>query len=703
MVGRFRACFAAALLGVAVSAAGVGRLELVTSPVIVLSTDTPAGSGAIVVRNSGDAPVKAALVAGTFFTEAGNEPVAIDAKIANPQEPVGAGETVTIPIELANVTEPGAAKAELSGGGTKLGELRVVKKVFAFNVAPVGYEGKEPFPVHLVYGKPGTLTLMNDDAVTHSFVWSLRENDRELAKGQVPILRPHATVDLTIPAESAGPLRWLEGTLQAPASAARLILRAVPRGATGGDEYWLAKEVPVQLRRTAGDGVDRDLWQIVWILGLLLAGGITSLYLTYWVPNTLKKVNVQARIEELTPKIHQLRRTSVTLRVLLGVQRNQLRERLKSRNVLSLDFLPLAAECEQRANALHRRIELAQKIEGLLMDIEREWESGALLGPTLLNRAATLLRNAIAQLEQGELPDEKMRELEAQVEEAAQHLRPPVEDAQLKQEIVKRAEVLQERKEDLQPAAKEVAALAPALVATTVEKLVWPRDLWILDYAVTKMEVAERVPAALRGSVLELLRLHALTAFHEAKRESRQLREGIVPEMLMEALKQKKVRIELHPEQPQANALVSFDLVLLDPKLSSAIAKQTLTCRWDFGDGLHEDGWRVSHYFRKPEKGASQPTHEYRVCAIVTDRLGESIAVDAVPVTVTRYRDELVWERTRIEWIRLGVALFVVLLGLLAGAKEQLAKLDFVTALVALFLLGVTADQIKNLLAPRTP
>jgi hypothetical protein len=36
----------------------------------------------------------------------------------------------------------------------------------------------------------------------------------------------------------------------------------------------------------------------------------------------------------------------------------------------------------------------------------------------------------------------------------------------------------------------------------------------------------------------------------------------------------------------------------------------------------------------------------------------------------------------------------------LAGAREQLAKLDLIPAAVALFLLGFGADSIKSALAP---
>ncbi len=48
------------------------------------------------------------------------------------------------------------------------------------------------------------------------------------------------------------------------------------------------------------------------------------------------------------------------------------------------------------------------------------------------------------------------------------------------------------------------------------------------------------------------------------------------------------------------------------------------------------------------------------------------------------------------------MALVIALFGLIAGAKEQLLKLDLLPALLAVFLVGFGADQVKNLLTQKT-
>ncbi|HYI08150.1 MAG TPA: hypothetical protein VEK57_03680 [Thermoanaerobaculia bacterium] len=694
MSNRLHAGIVATLLGVAASLNAAGGLEIVPPGVIVIASDTPAATGTIAIRNSGNAPVKLRLSAGPFVSER-QEPLMTAAKFPPVPEPIAAGETVPVTVELSNVTEPGYSTAELRNGSARIGELRVLKRVFSFNVAPLGFDSKQPFPIQRVQDEPATLTLFNPDPVTHSFDWSLRQGHRELAGGRVPLLRPNATVDINLPRERGSFLQTLEGTLQSPQSQASLLLRAVPQSPSRIGEYWVSKDIPLQLQRTAGVGAGRDLRQISWILLLLLLGGLTSLYLSYWVPNMLKKINVKAKIEDLTARIHQLRRTPSTLRVLLSVQRNQLRARLDSRNVLSLDFLALAAECEQQAKVLQRHIDVIQKIEHMLLQIEREWESGTTHGPTVLRRMEALLDKSAAQLEQGELPEEELRAVEAQVNQAKQTLGTATEDAKLIAEVLARAVELQRRKKELQPLVAAVGSLAPALDIAKVEDVAWPVGFWKLDYAVTKMEVAASVPETEQPKLLKLLQAHSIEAFEEAIGQARQMREAAeVPEQLKKALQDKKVHVSFHPERPTVNALVSFELELNDPTLNSSAAKRTLSCQWDFNDDFHEYGWRVSHYFRH--------AGTFNVKAAIKDRNDSLVSLEPVELTVTRQKDDVVGTRTRIELIRLGVALLVVLLSLVAGAKDQLAKLDFVPALVALFLLGVTADQIKNLLAPRT-
>jgi hypothetical protein len=78
------------------------------------------------------------------------------------------------------------------------------------------------------------------------------------------------------------------------------------------------------------------------------------------------------------------------------------------------------------------------------------------------------------------------------------------------------------------------------------------------------------------------------------------------------------------------------------------------------------------------------------------------------PVQVTRgiavqptRLSRLLGERTLAEAIRLAAALLIAVFGLVAGARDQLQKLDVLPGLVAVFLVGFGADTIKNLLSQK--
>ena len=55
-------------------------------------------------------------------------------------------------------------------------------------------------------------------------------------------------------------------------------------------------------------------------------------------------------------------------------------------------------------------------------------------------------------------------------------------------------------------------------------------------------------------------------------------------------------------------------------------------------------------------------------------------------------------ERTRAEVGRLAIALAVAVFALVAGVKDQLAKLDLLPGLIAIFVAGYGVDVLKNLI-----
>ena len=220
-----------------------------------------------------------------------------------------------------------------------------------------------------------------------------------------------------------------------------------------------------------------------------------------------------------------------------------------------------------------------------------------------------------------------------------------------------------------------------------------------------------------------------------AERSIREMEEGVFPEDIIAHVEQDRVRIKIDRLFVRQFEPAELSLEFGNRVLRNAAAREEFTYRWNFDhDNLTEDGWSVSHYFpyvtvreirgliRSLKRTVRRlwlrllkwiQTHDagplpddvrgpYNVRAsLILNSDGTTVAREITlrdgplnvypPLPVTGHA--LV-----AELFRLVLALGFAVLGLVAGAKDQILKLDVVPALIAVFLLGFGADQIKNLL-----
>jgi hypothetical protein len=212
---------------------------------------------------------------------------------------------------------------------------------------------------------------------------------------------------------------------------------------------------------------------------------------------------------------------------------------------------------------------------------------------------------------------------------------------------------------------------------------------------------------------------------------------GISPKALEEEVTP-RIRVDFEPQTVHPYEPVRFSLLFAKTAMNDAPAREAWTCIWTFSrkqeeealskngkqeeEALSESGWEVTHYFQKAR------AYQIKI-DLVHNRSGKAVPVPSVerlqkngelsvsPIPKRSWgrvlqfvwqgnfvdaREELKKSQTgagrRLEWLRLLLALFVALIGLLAGAKDQLLKLDVLPALLAIFLIGFGADQVKNLL-----
>jgi hypothetical protein len=249
-------------------------------------------------------------------------------------------------------------------------------------------------------------------------------------------------------------------------------------------------------------------------------------------------------------------------------------------------------------------------------------------------------------------------------------------------------------------------------VDMALAKMQMIRDYVLLVEGTTDVEMRGRLTAA-EPRLLGYLQLDTFESLQAARRLVREMKGDVYPPRLRDALvaDPKEASITMDPPFAYDRQPLKFTVQFHSQALDTAAARDEWACDWSFGDELEEHGWIVSHYFLLPWTSMFKvrPPKTFTVRATFLDSDGHRV-VDAAghPVSITRdilvapsMTSGLLSERTVTEGLRLTAALLIAVFGLVAGAKDQLAKLDVLPGLVAIFLVGFGADTIKNLLTSK--
>jgi P pilus assembly chaperone PapD len=710
--------------------AAAGQLVDIAVKPSVVNPQTGTASFVVWLTNRGDEQVDLVLSVGDFVTDVGGRGVGSESTLRTADDTPAAPElAVTIPpkgrqsvrVQVSKLGHAGYARARLLNRGESIGreELVAVKTEFPFKVSPVGW--REDAPSVLRVEKNGTqLSLKNEDSFDYRIRWALSVPGRKPYEAPEWVdVNAGSTSALRIPAGEWLPWQGGPGTLRLTATDST------------GTQNWKPREFAVRMERSTWD-------MYLFLAFLVLLGGVASIFVTHGLPNRLRRIAVTEKIKEITPKIRAIGpAVQSSLRTGVRVERTRLLQRLRSRSALSPDFARLVTECETDAALLEREIDLLDRVDSEMGRIERTWPNAGVHGPTLLQKACMLLSDAQLALERPEVnvdvigkAERLLQKAEATIENAA-----ILDDPS--RESVKARLVRLEKSEELKNCvvAKEIIGQVPGLTAAvnmTVGDLT-DADFAHFDNASAKLDFVRRfvghcekaqggedkddcirqfIAALQRGGLNDLRTAEMLTA---------QMREGTFTKQVMAEIEAGRFDLELEPQAPAVNQAVSFSLFFHDPRVNAAAARHAITYTWTFRHAPAPDhvsrlrravrwlrkksakivpwterGLSVSHYF--PVAGPSKVNvefkdHEGKV--VTTSKTPMPIVIDVEPERVGWFA-----ERTKAEYTRLAIVLIITVLGLLAGARDELAKLDFVPGLIAVFMLGFTADQIKNILSP---
>src|SRR6185295_12024106 len=91
---------------------------------------------------------------------------------------------------------------------------------------------------------------------------------------------------------------------------------------------------------------------------------------------------------------------------------------------------------------------------------------------------------------------------------------------------------------------------------------------------------------------------HGLSA---ARLLVREMEDDVYADRIGELLNQTDATIEIDPKIAYEGSPLELCVRFRNDALNTAAAREEWVCLWDFGDGLQETGWTVSHYFQSPK------------------------------------------------------------------------------------------------------
>ena len=466
------------------------------------------------------------------------------------------------------------------------------------------------------------------------------------------------------------------------------------------------------------------------LLVILIMGGVTSLVLSQALPNQLKRLKIKEQLEELMIATSNLTdHLDSKLLVLVRLERSRLFDMLSSRTVFSPEFANIVTQCFDGAEKLRGRVELLKQMDVVCGRVAKSLTSG--VAPSLVRGVTDDLQTAAVMLAKSALSAAEMDDARVAIERASTQvgsLTQPADSfgntlakrvAEIKAEVtasllnlptwIRIVQVVPGPWNQVQSFSGDIVPQGQLVsLDFAVEKMLRLRDYVLLKEGANDPDMSQR----LQQREPELLRLMQLTS-HEglqaAQRLVRQMSEDQAPAQLMQAIQAEpdEATIGMEPRVAYDRAPLEFSICFYNRALNVAAAKEEWTCEWDFGDGITSKGWSVAHYFRFESRSRKERRpRDYVVSARFHNQFGKPVVCSqGQPVTISRtvtvrptLLGSLFGDRAWTEGVKLAVALLIAVFGLVAGASEQLGKLDLLPGVVAVFLLGFGADTIKNLL-----
>lgn len=717
-------------------------LKVLTPVEITIDDSTGAGNTVVNLRNESDEE-KHVFLKVTVAGPKGSSAKFYFAEIEKPTERVeeydaklAKDEVKKVLLYAENVWDAGDIEADLNNETAVLTKIRMKRSPFN-----IKFDGATPdkADVAFINEQPSPIRLKNEDARPYPITWKLLFNGADLCSGNVTL--PPSGVGLLncSPTINRGFSRFKD--LLKPETTDGHVLELYPSSSVQG----LGNRPPVKTLSVSGSVSHyglfaQQVWGYVIIVGVLILGGLTSLFLSQALPNRLQRVKLEEQIEELAKSTRDLSsHVESKLQVVLRLERSRIRGVLNSRRSWSPDFQGAVTMSTPDLARLKVRVGLAQQ-----MDV-------------VLRRLANMLPHGV--------PPQQVDAVEAEVRAAAVRIgktAPTDADMEAAQSAITKASDLVERLNQPDPTfghelAKQTTAIRGEIdtnfraTSDTFKRIVKevpspdetlqkisgtppdiPADSYVeVDMAIEKMSLIrdyvllhDARTGDAKDRLLEpekrLIEFLQTDNFHDLRNARllfREMKDDVYSNRIGQQLNNDAAVIEIDPRVAYHGAPTELCVHFLNPSLNSAAARDEWKCTWNFGDGLEETGWTVCHYFlippslgRRIKRRLRLPyLYKFPIEARFEQRTEQTDSSPAAGPFVLNKELEVrssaesgaLRGRAWTEGLRLAAALLIAVFGLVAGARDQLTKLDILPGLVAVFLVGFGADTIKNLLTPK--
>lgn len=712
-----------------------------------------AGSAPATLVNAGAAPAPLSLQAGRFTddtsqSQLGRSTVVFTSASGAPLPGfVAPGARVRVVIHVSGVTDTGTAHAPVLNQGGEVGRIEVVAADAPMDVTVNG-PGSPDHPLALFRGGASELTLRNNDAIAYTLDWSLQIGGGQAQSGELE-LAPHGTSGITL--LPGGDLYSWTDAIHPSFQAAHLTL-AMQGPPEVSPNMMPSRTLPVALTLRSLSHGWTTFWSYVFVVVLLLIGGLLSLAGSSILPRVLRKNAMRRELDELAGRIKDVNageRLDSYLRALLSVGQKRVRLLLKRTHT----FSPVAAEaldgCAADIERLRRRLKLTEQLDGLQRKLN---EAAVGAPPSAVDGIYMRLQAALVHLRSFAFTEDEVhaagRALDAEETALA-----ALDDADAQ------ARAIAANFRDLKGRQKfvpvsyyaDLKAAVPGLFDLTAQPFddfrnIPHRMMFAIDFGISAIQAAfdfamlrasappgrispdtgggsrgitqnarDRM-AARQPEFVALLRTLSWASVHEMRSLLKQMRENVYEEDLLAAINATgQAEIARYPQSVRPWRLVRFFLHFKDARLNDTEALRRLSCKWEFPGEAVVEGSQACHFFHKggkPEEGDWESMGvpvsvriESRESSVVAGRKpvahrgahpGRNLLSSGI---MLEKADRPSYSPVYAEGARFLIALGVALAALLAGVLGQIDRMGFAPAAIAILLIGFGADTVKNLLA----